>query len=113
MERINERTQKRRRIDAIKSQNSRWRLCESEDGRRQRISFSRCQEKMFRECSDRRFTSSNPGPIEEIRTLNFSPDGNGLAVVTQGGDLILFSAATPDEAVRRPEAAPALPNAAQ
>ena len=61
----------------------------------------------------RRFASSNPGLREEIRTLSFSPDGNDLAVVTQGGDLILYRAATTDEMARRPDAAQALPNADQ
>ena len=59
----------------------------------------------------RRFTSSKARLIEEIRTLNFSPDGNDLAVVTQGGDLILYRAATLDELARRPDGAQALPNA--
>src|SRR5947208_821255 len=31
----------------------------------------------------RRFTNSNPGVADEIRSLNFSPDGNNLAAVTE------------------------------
>jgi hypothetical protein len=61
----------------------------------------------------RRFASSNPNLREEIRTLNFSPDGSDLAVVTQGGDLILYRAATTDEMARPPDSAQVPPNAAQ
>jgi WD40 repeat protein len=45
----------------------------------------------------RRFTSGSPGVPEEIRSLNFSPDGNALAAVTAGGELIMYRAATLDE----------------
>ena len=61
----------------------------------------------------RTFTSSNPGVPEEIWSLNFSPDGNTLGAVTEGGILKLFRAETLDEVARRPDAAQALPNAAQ
>jgi len=59
------------------------------------------------------FTSSNPGVPEEIRSLNFSPDGNTLGAVTHAGNLKLFRAATLDEVALRPDSAHALPNAAQ
>ncbi|HRI12038.1 MAG TPA: hypothetical protein PLX89_03445 [Verrucomicrobiota bacterium] len=39
--------------------------------------------------------------FEELRTLAFSPDGNALAAVNQGGDLILFRAAAPEDAKLR------------
>ncbi|MBI3415424.1 MAG: protein kinase [Verrucomicrobia bacterium] len=55
----------------------------------------------------RRFTSGNSFLLEEIRTVSFSPDGNTLAAVNQGGDLILFRAATLEEATSRPDAAQA------
>jgi WD40 repeat protein len=61
----------------------------------------------------KRSTGSNPGVREEIRSLNFSPDGNNLAAVTEGGDLILFPAATLDEATSPMDAAQVPPKATQ
>ena len=49
----------------------------------------------------RPFASTHPGVPEEIRSLTFSPDGNALAAVTGGGELLLFRAATLDEATSR------------
>ena len=60
----------------------------------------------------RQFTSTNPGVPEEIRRLTFSPDGNALAAVTAGGKLLLFRAATLDEATSRSAGGPPLPEAA-
>ena len=45
--------------------------------------------------------STHTGVPEEIRSLDFSPDGNALAAVTGGGELLLFRAATLDEATSR------------
>jgi WD40 repeat protein len=59
------------------------------------------------------FTTGDLGVAEEIRSLNFSPDGNTLAAVTHRGLLKLFRAATLDELARRPDSAQALPNAVQ
>jgi WD40 repeat protein/serine/threonine protein kinase len=48
----------------------------------------------------RSFSGNNPGVPDEIRSLNFSPNGNNLAAVTERGDLILFRAATGEERSR-------------
>jgi WD40 repeat protein len=61
----------------------------------------------------RPFKSPNPGVPEEIRRLSFSPDGNALAAVTGGGELLLLRAAALDEATLRTDAADVLPNAVQ
>jgi WD40 repeat protein/serine/threonine protein kinase len=53
----------------------------------------------------RRFIKTNPGVSEEIGSLNFSPDGNALAAVTGGGELLLFRAAPMDEGASRTNAA--------
>ena len=46
--------------------------------------------------------------FETLRTLTFSPDGNALAAVNHGGDLILFRAASPEEVAARVEEQPML-----
>jgi len=60
----------------------------------------------------RRSASSSSRLADEIRPLNFSPDGNTLAAVTQGGEVMLFRAATLDEATSPSAAAPLMPSAA-
>jgi WD40 repeat protein len=59
----------------------------------------------------RRFTSSRSRLPDEIRPLNFSPDGNTLAALTHTGDVLLFRAAALDEAASRSAPAPVLPSA--
>jgi eukaryotic-like serine/threonine-protein kinase len=54
----------------------------------------------------RPFSGTRPGVHEEIRALNFSPDGNALAAVTGGGELLLLRAATLDEVTSREGASP-------
>ena len=49
----------------------------------------------------RPFAGTHQGVREEIRSLTFSPDGNILAAVTGGGELLLLRAATLEEAMSR------------
>ena len=61
----------------------------------------------------RPFTTTNPGVPEEIRRLTFSPDGNALAAVTGGGELLLLRAAALDEATSYTDTARVSLNAGQ
>jgi WD40 repeat protein len=60
----------------------------------------------------RRFTGGKSRLADEIRPLNFSPDGNTLAALTHAGEVLLFRAGPLDEGMSRSAAVPVPASAA-